>query len=762
VSQIQTKFIANNAATNAKLAQAPADTLKGNNTGGTANVSDLTVTQVQTLLSIPTASSPLPISSGGTGQTTANSAFNALAPSTAKGGLIVGSGSNTYANVAVGVDNAILMADSTSTDGAAFLRPSNLKNYVSNPGFESNTTTNWSLGTIGTLTNGIPTGTPTFGSGASGNLTLSTVGSGSQIAGSYSGSYASSTATTQGNMLASSTFSIDTEDQAKVLTVKFYYQVESGAGNGNYSGTSSNSFAWAVYDVTNSVWLGTAGQFGLTQNSGTGYCTGTFQTGLTTTQLRFVLYNANATSGATTLYFDDISIGPQTAPLGPAMTDWVSYTPSFTGFGTVSTSAFWSRRVGDSLEVHGFFQCGTPSGSANEITIGYAGGNGNVTVDTTKVSANILVGDAAAPGFSTTFFRYGILSPSSSANWVQMAIQNSTTALTSSGQAGTSLSLASGQNINMHFLIPIVGWSSNVQMSNDTDTRVVAASCYMSANQNITANSSTAYMNFDTKEYDTHGAITTGTAGSSGTWRFTSPVSGYYTIKAALSQVTSTSTTNYILWKNGSMYKSMGGLASTADPQTAAVATLFLNAGDYVFINSSNSVTMAGGTLSTGNTSNIAIERVSGPAVVAATESVNARYNFVGNTALPSALFEQLTTTYATYTKFRDTHNAFSNGVYTIPVSGMYRASLRVYISVQTANAGQLTVEIAQSGSQILGSLSVTTFGQAAPTSASVSDDFNCNAGDLLTFSVEQNNASSTAISSSVSYSALSIERVGN
>lgn len=49
-SQSEAATITLNAVTNAKLAQAPSFTVKGNNTGSTANVSDLTVSQVNTLL----------------------------------------------------------------------------------------------------------------------------------------------------------------------------------------------------------------------------------------------------------------------------------------------------------------------------------------------------------------------------------------------------------------------------------------------------------------------------------------------------------------------------------------------------------------------------------------------------------------------------------------------------------------------------------------------------------------------------------------
>ena len=74
------------------------------------------------------------------------------------------------------------------------------------------------------------------------------------------------------------------------------------------------------------------------------------------------------------------------------ITDWVAYTPTFTGFGTVSNIQIWSRRVGDTLHIRGRFQTGTPTAVEAQMTLGYAGTNSNVTSSSTKITSIQLAG----------------------------------------------------------------------------------------------------------------------------------------------------------------------------------------------------------------------------------------------------------------------------------------------------------------------------------------------------------------------------------
>lgn len=81
------------------------------------------------------------------------------------------------------------------------------------------------------------------------------------------------------------------------------------------------------------------------------------------------------------------------------VTDWIAYTPTFTGFGTVTAASVWSRRVGDTLHLRGKFTAGTPTATEARMTLGYNGTNANVSSHATKITslqyAGKMAGDAA-------------------------------------------------------------------------------------------------------------------------------------------------------------------------------------------------------------------------------------------------------------------------------------------------------------------------------------------------------------------------------
>jgi len=77
--------------------------------GGTLTGVDLT-TQV---------TGTLPIANGGTGQTTASAAFNALSPVTSTGDLIIGNGANSSTRLPIGSNNFVLTSNGTTATWAA-------------------------------------------------------------------------------------------------------------------------------------------------------------------------------------------------------------------------------------------------------------------------------------------------------------------------------------------------------------------------------------------------------------------------------------------------------------------------------------------------------------------------------------------------------------------------------------------------------------------------------------------------------------------
>ena len=650
-------------------------------------------------------------------------------------------GPNNYAN---NLQNAELTAT------GALLAYNGPKNYITYGNFENQLTTGWSLGTIGTLTNGLPTGSPTFGSGASGNLSIAIVTS-NQLAGTASLSYVSSAATTAGNMLASQAYTIDVEDQAKVLGFKFSYSAISNASNANWSGTSSNSFGVAVYDVTNSVFLGVAGAFNIVQSSGTGIATGTFQTGTTTASIRFIVYNVNATSGAITLYLDNFQMGPQVTMQAPAISDWNSYTPTGSWVANTTYSGKY-RRIGDSVEIQiSLSLTGAPTATSLTFNI-----PSNLTIDTTKLvltSGAVPVFGQAAGVHSGTFYNFVVLYNTTSS--VSVVYQSALTGSITGVNATSPITWASGDTVTVNCLVPIVGFSSNSVSSNDTDTRVVASKGVLSANQTITTGNTTIITFNNTLDaFDLTGSFnyTTGV--------YTASVTGKYQIQLYAGLTTTLASVYFHVYLNGVQSSRLSGADVAAVRNFTGSVVVSANAGttiDVRIVNSSgSSATLFGSTTDYGACA-LYIERISGPAVITATESVNAAYGNGAGTSITSS-----STVVPWPTKVFDSHSAMNvNGTYTVPVSGKYLVSATILTaSTAFAVANNLQLYLYKNGSSVntLGYNYVLGTTRAWVTGNNI---VNCNAGDTIQIYMNVGSGSAT-LSNATTDNFISIARVGN
>jgi len=640
------------------------------------------------------------------------------------------------------------------------------KNYLANPKFTIATAgipNSWSVFKT-TLTSLIPTGS--IGSADAG---ISVTQSGTTpLEGLYSALLDGSSSFAAGNGLISAAFTIDLEDQAKVMGWSFYYQAVTS--NMDFPGTSANTWAVYIYDVTNSAWIQPAGVYNLPQSSGAGLASGTFQTTSNSTQYRIALICINSEAAATTLKVDDFQLGPQKVVYGSPVTDWQQYSPSasFVGFGTVSATNMWSRRVGDSLEVLGTFTCGTPTATTAQIPLGFNGATANVTVDSSKAASGVAVGVTPLSGSSSTNNAYHFLSAGAQ-SYVNIAIQGDSNSGIVAAQGSTLTGAAT--TLRVSFRVPILGWSSSVQMSNDTDTRVVAARS-VSSNSGAWPTSDTV-INFASVSYDTHGAITTGAG-----WNYRIPVSGYYKVSAS-HQGTSSGATTLILRarKNGSVF------ATALFPTNSAITNAaprvdgqnYFNAGDTIDIVASSS---AGGTFVDSTSVNVVqIERLSGPATIAASETVAAsaiRSLSDGSQTFSSSAGQ----TFRTFTEYYptdviDTHgfvtNTASDTYATIPISGVYEiiktcryisASGTAIVQSYIILGGTNQTNAATADGTILAA-SLTQADSSDGRSITVSYIGRLNAGDIIRFKVMKYADTNLSMTQDT-FARFQIKRVGN
>ena len=132
-------------------------------------------------------------------------------------------------------------------------------------------------------------------------------------------------------------------------------------------------------------------------------------------------------------------------------------------------------------------------------------------------------------------------------------------------------------------------------------TETIAASYWLSANQAVTANVSP--INFDSKEFDTHNAVTTGAS-----WKFTAPASGIY--EMSIAGYCNTGGCYLYIWKNGTKIKWISYINNVGSTLGTGPQLIKLNAGDYIEFRGDTSVTIYGGTLDSTNVAKLSIKRI--------------------------------------------------------------------------------------------------------------------------------------------------------
>lgn len=440
-------------------------------------------------------------------------------------------------------------------------------------------------------------------------------------------------------------FSIDNADKGKVLQCSFEYQIASGT-------FADNDMSVWVYDVTNAALIQPAPY--LIKNSGIiEKFAVEFQTSSNSTSYRLIIHTGSTSALAYTVKFDNFILGPEAKLYGSAITDPIAYTPTFTGLGTVTGINFVSWREGANLLVKGTFTTGTPTATEARISLGFGGGNSNVTALSTLPTLSA-AGTTEVTNFSSTVYKISaLIEPSVS--YITMGNQASTVGGLSK-QNGNALFGAS-VTVSVLLKIPIQGWSSSQVFSQDADVRVVIFSGYVASNQALTANVTNLPL---TASKDSHAAWTGST--------YVVPVPGDYQLAATLlANATGGTMQAYV---NAAAVKQMMTI-NTTEYVSSALTLENLKAGDIISFRSNATQTVAGV-----STAFVSISRISGPAQIAASESVSALYTGAPPTGTLNGSLNNVTFG----TKVKDSHNGMSGATYTIPTSGTYSINAAVAV----------------------------------------------------------------------------------
>ncbi len=531
---------------------------------------------------------------------------------------------------------------------------------------------------------------------------------------------------------ASYAFTIDSASQARVLAINFDFIVGSGTFVAGASGVDSDVEVY-IYDVTNAVVIQPS-SYKLFSNSSTisGHFSANFQSASNSTSYRLILHCATTSASAYTLKFDTVQVGPSSYVYGTPITDWLAFTPTVGGWvdANHTNTGFWRRVGGDAEYEIKVATSGAPTSAT--LTLNLPSGH---VIDTTRIvnttanSGSLGIGTVNDSGASIYPVIVGYLTTTSVAVAV-VGTASSYGGLSNVTQA-VPMTFGAGDQIDVKFTAPILGWSSSVQMSDSADQRVVAARM---TGATATVTNSYSDITWTTIANDTHGAM--------GAISYTVPVPGYYDISGSVNIGASTVSAAggfFVGLHNGtSVILDNEFLFDLNVPENESIpftyGSVLLSAGTAIKVQIKTSGTIGTPVINSSATLNyLAIKRLSGPSAIGASETVAASYSTVAGVTLTTAF---ATVNYNTLGY--DTHGAYASSVYMTPSAGRYEVNAA--IGSQPFNVAGSTFGlflIANKGAtQFAGGWAVGS-GATMSLFATLDGSVNCNAGETLAIQVK-------------------------